>query len=326
MSKKIGKQLTPMICLSLCALYQFEAGSSARGQVGTSPTRIAAGRPGEYSGNSLLLSPGDLLDVEVFSTPELSAPRVRISQDGTIALPVTGVIKVSGLTPLEADAAIERRLRDGQILLNPSVTVLVEEYATKGIDVLGEVKTPGIYTFLGPHTLYDALSAAGGFTTLAGSTITVTRPGDESSNVIVDVGAPNFPAVEQSTVVNPGDVVEVSRANSIYVVGDVAHSGQFPIALGHPITALDALALAQGPNPNAKMTKASIVRKTASGGAQLIPLDLKQVEKTASLDPILQPDDVLVIPRSDAKAMLTILIPGATSSVIGAIAYGYIRN
>ncbi len=319
---RIMRRLFPLLCLSLFGVEQVQHASFAHAQGGTLITRAQPGRAGN---TSLLLSIGDLLDVEVFSTPELSAPKVRIGQDGSIVLPVVGAIHVAGLTPLEADAAIEKRLRDDQILLTPSVTVLVDDYATKGIDVLGEVKAPGIYTFLGSHSLYDALSAAGGVTALEGSTITISHPQDPQQPVVIRVSDPNFSAIQQTTVVQPGDVVEVSRADSVYVVGDVSHSGQFPIQYGRSITALDALSLA-GPNLTAKLTKASIVRKTESGGALFIPIDLKKIEKTAALDPILQPDDVLVIPRSDAKAMLNVLIPGATATVIGAIAYGYIRN
>lgn len=314
-----------LLCLPLLALLQFHAGSSALGQMGQ-PTKMAPAKTGASASGSLVLGAGDLIDLEVFDTPELSVPKIRIGQDGTIALPAAGNVKISGLTPLEAGAAVEKRLRDAQIMLNPSVTILVTDYSTQGIDVLGEVKLPGIYSFIGTHSLYDALSAAGGATTSQGSTITITHHDDPSNPVIVRVSGPNYSEAQRSTLVQPGDVVEVSRADAIYVVGDVAHSGQYLLAYGKPITALNALALAQGPNHTAKLGKASIVRKTASGGAQLIPIDLHLIEKNAAPDPVLEADDVLVIPRSGLRAFLDIAIPNATSSVIGAIAYGYIRN
>ena len=309
----------------LLAFLELQGGTCAVAQQGQLPARMPMNRAAAAGVTSLVLAPGDLIDLEVFDTPELSSPKLRIGEDGSIVIPVVGSIKIAGLTPLAADAAIEKRLRDDQIMLNPSVTVLVTDYSTLGIDVLGEVKAPGIYSFLGTHSLYDALAAAGGATVVEGSSITVTHRADPTHPVIVPVGGPDFSQVQNATQVQPGDVVEVSRARTIYVVGDVAHSGSFPLAFGRPITALDALALAEGPNKTAKLGKASIVRKTATG-AQLIPINLSQVEKTIAPDQMLQPDDVLVIPRSGVRAFLDVALPNATGAVIGAIAYGYIRN
>lgn len=284
------------------------------------PPGMPISMAGQGGATSPVLSLGDLLDVEVFNTPELSVLKARIDQDGGISLPVLGNVKVAGLTPAQANAYIEQRLRDAQIMSSPSVTILVIEYASRGVDVLGQVRLPGIYMFLGPHTLYDALAAAGGVLATQGSTITVTHHEDPGHPVVVNVGAPDFAALESSTVVQSGDVVEVGRAPSIYVVGDVLHSGQFPITNGKPITALEALALAEGPNKTARLTKAAIVRKTATG-VQLIPIDLHQVEKATLADPVMLTDDVLVIPRNAVQAFIETALPGATAGVIAALAY-----
>jgi polysaccharide export outer membrane protein len=314
------------ICLSLLVLLPLASTKPTFAQVPGLPTKMPLAKPGESGSSSLVLTSGDLLDVEIFNTPELSVPRLRIGQDGSIVMPVVGNIKVAGLTPLEADMAVEKSLRDAQIMINPSVTILVVDYSSQGIDVLGEVKAPGIYNFIGTHSLYDALSAAGGATAAQGSTITITHHDDPTNPMIVHVSGPNYSAVQHSTLVQPGDVVEVSRADAFYVVGDVSRSGQYPIPYGRPITALNALALAAGPNKTAKLGKASIVRKNAAGGVQLIPVDLTQIEKNAAPDPVLEADDVLIIPRSGLRGFLDVVVPGATATVIGAIAYGYIRN
>lgn len=312
------------ICLFLLASYSVQTPLFAAAQAVEAPRKVELPTPGQAGNNSLLLSSGDLIDVVVFNTPELSG-KLRIAQDGSIVMPAVGSIKVAGLTPLQANAVIEGRLRDAEIMLSPSVSVLVTDYATRGIDVLGEVRNPGIYMFLGTHSLYDALAAAGGVTELQGSTITITHHSDLAHPVVVQVSSPNYSDVQRRTEIEPGDVVDVSRADSIYVVGDVAHSGRYPISYGKPITALNALALAQGPNKTAKLTKASIVRKTVAG-ADMIPLDLQKIQKNTESDPLLQPDDVLVIPRSGVRAFAELAIPGATTAVIGAVAYGYIRN
>src|SRR5690242_13574399 len=50
---------------------------------------------------------GDVLDVEVFDTPELSAESARVNQDGEVNLPVLGAVKVAGFTVAEAARKIE---------------------------------------------------------------------------------------------------------------------------------------------------------------------------------------------------------------------------
>lgn len=312
------RKLVPLFCLSLLPLQPLLSPSFASAQESQPASRMPMVVAGQSGSISPTLQPGELIDFEVFNTPELSAPRVRIDQDGNIAVPVLGNVKVSGLTPLQANALIEQRLRDAQIMTTPSVSILVTEYATRGVDVVGQVKAPGIYMFIGQHTLNDALAAAGGVSVTQGGTITVTHQDDPSHPVVLNADAPNYSQMQSTIVVQPGDVVEVSRAEAIYVVGDVNHSGQFPIANGKPLTALKALALAQGATKTAKLGSAAIVRKTANGGAQTIPVDLRQVEKASLTDPILLPDDILVIPRSGLKAFLEIALPNATSAVVSA--------
>jgi polysaccharide export outer membrane protein len=264
------------------------------------------------------IAAGDLIDVQVFNTPELSA-KLRVSQEGLISLPDTGDIAVSGLTPPEAGAKIEKSLRDSQVMLDPHVTVLVTEYSTQGISVLGEVRKPGTYLLLGRHSLYDALSAAGGVTQQLGSNIQITHQSDPTRPEIVPVNSPNYSELQRLTEVKAGDVVVVSRAETIYVVGDVGHPGEYFILNGQKLSVLNAIALAQGVNPTARASKASIVRKTANG-AQTIPVNLNRIAKINGENLILRPSDVLVVPRSGAKSFLNVVLPGVTGAVAGSVA------
>jgi protein involved in polysaccharide export with SLBB domain len=51
----------------------------------------------------------------------------------------------------------------------------IPQYSPQGVSVLGEVAKPGVYPVLGPRTLLDILSDAGGKTALAGTNITIQR-------------------------------------------------------------------------------------------------------------------------------------------------------
>ena len=85
---------------------------------------------------------------------------------------------VGGLTAEEAAVSIESLLRDEKILKHPHVEVFVQEYATQGVSILGEVKNPGVYPELGSHSLLDFISVAGGITPTAGKAVTVTHKND----------------------------------------------------------------------------------------------------------------------------------------------------
>lgn len=264
---------------------------------------------------ALQIGVGDLVQVSVFETPELSA-KLRVNTDGTVELPVAGGTAIAGLTPQEAAEAIAKRLREAQIMTNPRITVTIADYATQEISVLGEVKTPGNYLLLGPHSLYNALSAAGGTTEKAGGDIVITHVTDPQNPETIPVDSPNYSALQRLTNVTAGDVIFVSRAGSVYVLGDVARPGEFAIAGGKRLTVLEAIALAQGTNSAAALTRAAIIRKTGDG-AQIIHIDLKRMAQKADEDKMLMAEDIVVVPRSKGKAFVDATLPALTASAVG---------
>jgi len=302
--------------LILCALGETPAWASQPNATGAADIPVSV--PARTGPAPIHIAAGDLIDVQVFNTPELSG-KLRVTQDGLIQLPGAGDVKIGGLTPLQAAAAIEKDLRDSEIMLDPHVTVLITEYSTQGVSVLGEVRKPGTYLLLGQHSLYEALSAAGGVTQQAGATIEITHQNAPLQPVTVPVNSPNYSQLQRLTQIEPGDVVVVSHADSIYVVGDVAHPGEFLIQNGQKLTVLNAIALAQGVNPTAKSSRASIVRKT-SHGAETIPVNLKNINKLYGEDLALRAGDVVVVPRSGAKQLMNIVLPGLTGAVAGSVA------
>lgn len=273
--------------------------------------------PSMVPAGELPLGPGDLIDVTVFDTIQLSG-RLRIDQIGRIDLPVGGQLIVGGLTPLQAGIAIETQLRDSQIMLDPHVSVLIFQFATQGISVLGEVRSPGPYPLFGPHTLYDVLALAGGPTANEGATITITHHNAPTSPSIVHVNSPNFSEIQNSTPIYPGDVIFVSTADFVYVVGDVAAPGPIPIAQGRDLTLLNVVALFRGWTPTASVDKASIIRKTATG-TEVIPIDLNGVMKNKAPNLVLQASDVVVMPHSAFKKFLTYALPAATGAALGGV-------
>jgi polysaccharide export outer membrane protein len=265
------------------------------------------------------IGPGDLLDVEVFNTPELSA-KLRVDQLGRITLPLGGDVDARGLTATAAASAIKMKLVSAQIMLHPMVMVNIMEYATEGVTVLGEVRSPGIYTLLGPHSLYDALASAGGATPSAGTSITITHADDTDHPTVIKVSTSNYSPEQKATIIEPGDTIVVSKADLVYIVGDVGHSGAFYIQNGQPLTVLDLVSLAQGTTRTSAMSHAAIVRPTPDGGAKTIRLNLDKIMKNKEKNLVMAAGDILVVPRSGWKIFGTTALPSLTNITAGAVA------
>src|SRR5262249_42874809 len=101
--------------------------------------------------------------------------------------------------------------------------------------------------------------------------------------------------------VQPGDTIVVSKAGIVYVVGDVHQPGGFVMENGKDLTVLQAVALAQGIGPNASLNAARLIPKTPDGPKD-VPIELKNILAAIATDPKLQPDDILFVPGSAAKA------------------------
>ena len=122
---------------------------------------------GFSSGAVTAIGAGDLLEMNVFQTPELSG-KLRVSNSGDVLIPLVGPLHVVGLTAEQTQNLIRQKLIDGDFIKNPQVTVFIAEYATQGVSVIGEVRKPGVFPSFGAHSLLDYLSLAEGLTPASG--------------------------------------------------------------------------------------------------------------------------------------------------------------
>jgi len=121
------------------------------------------------------LGPGDVFEVAVYGEKQLSG-KYKVAKDGSIDFPLVGRIVVAGKEPTEVSDDISKKLLEGEILRNPQVSVFVSEYASKRVSVVGAVSKPGTFPMSSGLTVVQAISLAGGFTSLASRNDTlVTR-------------------------------------------------------------------------------------------------------------------------------------------------------
>ena len=113
------------------------------------------------------LQPNDVLEVMVYQEPDLTT-KVTLDERGMVTLPLIGPVKIAGLSLEQATAKI-RELYDKDYLVNPKVTIQVDQMAVLRFTVLGQVQKPGSFEFPPNETLnlLEGLAMAGGYTRLA---------------------------------------------------------------------------------------------------------------------------------------------------------------
>lgn len=231
--------------------------------------------------------PGDVLNITVYDNDDLKA-RVRISENGTIVMPLLGRVQIGKLTVDEITEKITSLLADGY-LVKPQVNVFVEEYRSKKVVVLGNIRAPGIVELSGPITFLELISKSGGLDKDAGDTATIQRDSGEGERVIViDLKALIEKGdVSQNLLIHDGDSVFISKAGMCYITGEVEAPGTYPC--GDDTTVLKLVALSGGFTGKASKSSVSIVR---------IVNNKKTILKNVDLDESLRHNDVLVVPES----------------------------
>jgi len=255
--------------------------------------------------------------VKVFDVDELTQD-VRVSDKGDAVLTFLGPLHLAGLTPAEAQTLVESRLRDGNYVREPQVSILIEEYGTQGVSVVGQVAKPGVYPVLGPRMLLDVISLAEGLTPLAAHEATIKRR--DGTEVFTAILSDNPGELLATNVeIWPGDTVIVPKAGIVYVIGDVGKPGGFVMENNGRASLLQTVALAAGVNRTAALSKTRVIRKTPTGFEDM-PVNLKRILNGKSADIPLQREDIVYVPPSTARSLLfhtpQVLEAAASSAVV----------
>jgi polysaccharide export outer membrane protein len=272
------------------------------------------------SGESLRIGPGDQIHVTVVDSPELDQ-HPRVTDAGEVPLIGVGAVKVAGLTPAEATAAVHDKLIAAHYLNHPEVTVTVEQYATQTVSVLGQVRASGAYPIGTARSVVDVLALAGGLNEVADRNIVIERRGDPDHPLHYNLANDGVLALQTSVLVYPGDTVMVPKAGIVYVLGDVNRPGGFVMDNNSTeLTLLQALARAGGVSRTAKQGHAKLLRKDATGYHET-QLSLGEIQKGKQQDIALAPGDVLYVPFSYAKNIAVSGSSGIISSLSSAAVY-----
>lgn len=269
----------------------------------------------ETNPTALVLGPGDEVEVAVYGAPDLSG-HSHVSADGNISMPLIGYVRVAGLSSSEAEAAIEAKLRQDNVVNDPQVSVYVRDYGSSGISVAGEVAKPGFYSALGPHRLFDVLQEAGGTTDKAANEVVISHRGQKDATTLSISKNPAEMAASNVDL-KPGDTVVIPKAGIVYVLGEVTRPGGYVLNSTGGVTVLQVVAVAGGPTHVASAGKTRLLRRTGNG-FQEQPIDLKKLLRGKTHDVSVRNDDILFVPSSTIKEALNAgaLVAAASTAAI----------
>ena len=252
------------------------------------------------------IGPGDLLDVKVYEAQDLST-EARVSTRGTVTYPLLGEVDLGGLTVQEAEKKL-RGLLQAKYVKDPHVSIFIKEYRSKKVAVVGAVKNPGDYELLNRGHLLEAIALAGGLTDNAGQIVYLTHQGTDKQ-IKIDL---DELLVKGNTSLNlpvqMGDTVFVPEAGVYYVNGAVKKGGQF--LLKKPVTVSRAVQIAGGLTIGARASHVTLIRFNEDGDKQIIPVDLKAIEKGEREDIALQDQDVVFVSKNPIIAFFQTIRPG----------------
>jgi polysaccharide export outer membrane protein len=235
------------------------------------------------------LGPGDVVHITVYNNPDLTT-EAEIAGNGTITFPLIGTIKIGGLSTTAAQAKIARSLRHGNFIPNAQVNLLVTQYRSQQVAVLGAVNKPGKYPITRPSTVTDLLAEAGGVRADGAQIITVTRH-DADGKVVHDHIDVSRVLTSGRSVndekVTAGDIIYVPTAPVFYIYGQVQKPGAYPLKAN--ITVREALAISGGLTIRGTENGIRIDHRGPDG---------KVITEEAPLSTVLHPNDVVHVPES----------------------------
>jgi polysaccharide biosynthesis/export protein len=313
----------------------------------------AAG-PGDYR-----IGANDLLEINIFEAPELNRS-LRVSAGGEITMPLLGTVQSAGLTARELEKVLEDRLR--KYMKDPHAGVFVSSIQSHPVSVAGAVKKPGVFQIQGAKSLLEMLSMAEGLADDAGDEVLVMRgaglrvgvsrlsdtPDPNADQRLMrgeTAAAPNAPvreiaSSENETVrinlknllesgdeqfnipVYPGDIVKVTRAGIVYVVGEVKKPGGFVLKTHEQMSVLKAIALAEGLTSTSAKGRTRIIRTNENTGEKTeVPVDLDKILAGKTPDPPLNSADIVFVPNSAGKAALYKGSEAALATVSGLVIF-----
>ena len=247
------------------------------------------------------IGPKDLLEISVIGFTDLNK-RYRVSEDGKINLPYLGELNIQELTLPELEKKLATALVEGKYLQDPQVSVVILEYQSRRVFLLGAVSRPGPYELLGRLTLLRLISQAGGLSQGAGKEIVVMRqlPNGDKTSLRISIDDLFLKGDSSLDIpLMPDDIVSVpvDEAITIYMTGQVGNPGALTMKKSAIPTLYRAIAQAGGFASRASKGGVIIKRVDKSGNETIIKVNVDDIIKGKKKDVQLEENDVVIVPE-----------------------------
>ena len=249
------------------------------------------------SGQAPRVGPGDTLRLNIFNEPGMSDLSARVDDAGYVQLPIVELVKVAGKTTRDIQADLKAAYAPH--LVNPWVTVELQETESSPLYFLGEFREPGVRYMAGATNVIEAVALAGGLSQDAYLPGARLLRNDRICTVDLNALLRNG-AFDQNVWMKPRDVIFVPRKEdmSVYVLGAVA-SPQAVAFGADGRTLLQVLSIAGGPVAGqAQLGDIRIIRTASPTQGELIVVDGASMLAGRGLDFPLEPGDVVFVPRT----------------------------
>tara|TARA_B100000795_G_scaffold128691_2_gene95887 strand:- start:1533 stop:2303 length:771 start_codon:yes stop_codon:yes gene_type:complete len=159
-----------------------------------------------------------------------------VSLEGTIKLPILGVIKVTNKTTSELELNLVKALKEGEHLIKPFVSIRL---VNAKVTILGEVNSPGTYTFTEQFiSIPQALGYAGDLTINGKRTnlLLIREVAGSRTMTYIDLTTTNW-MNDASYRVKPNDVIVVNPNTAGVKSSGFLNSGNLISIIGFLLTA-----------------------------------------------------------------------------------------
>jgi len=220
-----------------------------------------------------LLGPDDVVKITTYNQPDLSV-EAQITKNGTITFPLLGEVRIGGLEKSAAEALIAEQLRAGNYIKQPQVNLLVTQYRSRRVSVLGHVNKPGIYTIDRVSYVTDLVSQASGVAADGADVATlIKKSGDgkvQKQNIDL-IKLFNARDNSENYEVADGDIIYVGRAPIFYIYGEVQKPGGYRLERG--MNVMQALSIGGGLTPRGTERGLRINRTADDGNLRVLDVD-----------------------------------------------------
>jgi polysaccharide export outer membrane protein len=235
------------------------------------------------------LGVGDVVHITVYDHPDLLVEAAQVDEDGNLSMPLIGATAVAGLTTSGAQKKIASALEKGGFVINPHVNLIVQQYRSKQISVLGQVNKPGKYALEFTSTLADLLALAGGIGPLGSDNVILIHKvdGKLQQTSINTLSLFKGGKLDLNYTIADDDILYVPRAEVFYIYGEVQKPGAYRVEKN--MNVMQAISLGGGITIRGTQRGVQIRRGDDNGKPIVIPADPMAT---------IQPDDVIYIKES----------------------------